>query len=305
MKDQADRLRKMAQDIKQQIESEMHKDLKHTRVIVISSGKGGAGKSTLALNLSLAFAQKGIRVVLMDADLGLANIDIMLGLVPKYNLFHMLQGRKEIKDIIIKGPENLDIIPGGSGISELANLRQADLQRVLLQMGKLDGMYDYMVVDTGAGLSEGVITFLLAADDAIIVTTPEPTSITDAYGIVKSVSKHDYSGNLFLVVNRVADSSEGVLVAEKFKLVCERFLDLTIKPLGYVLNDVLVEEGIRRQKPFIILHPRSQVSRNIRAIADNILEGKAEITVSESRSSGIKGFFKKLAGTAGIGGGRE
>jgi flagellar biosynthesis protein FlhG len=190
----------------------------------------------------------GRKVVLMDADLGMANIDIMLGLVPKYNLYHMMKDKKTINDIIIKGPEGLSIIPGGSGINELANLKEPELKRILVEMGKLDGEYDYMIVDTGAGISNNVTSFLLAADDAIIVTTPEPTSLTDAYGIIKSITKCGYSKNLLLVVNKVSKESEGVLVAQKFKVVGEKFLDLDIKVLGYILQDNQVEQGIRRQQ---------------------------------------------------------
>ena len=227
MKDQANKLREMALNLKNQIEAEM-KGGKQTRVIVIASGKGGVGKSTLALNLSLDLCSLGKKVVLLDADLGLANIDIMLGLTPKYNLYHMIKAKMVLKDIIITGPSGLKIIPGGSGMYELANLKEEELKRILLEMGKVDGDFDYMVVDTGAGISSNVISFLLAADDVIILTTPEPTSLTDAYGIVKSVTKYGYCKNLFLVINRVNRRSEGVLIAQKFKLVSEKFLGLDI-----------------------------------------------------------------------------
>jgi len=192
MSDQAEKLRKMALNIRQQIEAEMAWGPKRTRVIVISSGKGGVGKSTLALNMSLALSLRNHKVVLMDADMGLANLDIMLGLLPKYTIQHVVQGKKRIKDIIIPGPAGISIIPGGSGINELANLNDADLKNIIAEMGKLDGEYDYMIIDTGAGISKNVINFLLAADDVIIVTTAEPTSLTDAYGMVKTIVKDSF-----------------------------------------------------------------------------------------------------------------
>lgn len=296
MNDQADKLRQMALDVKQQIEKEMTRDLKHTRVVVVSSGKGGVGKSTLALNIALCLCLRGKKILLMDADLGLANIDIMLGLVPKYNIHHMIQGKKSLKDIIIAGPGGLSIIPGGSGIAELADLGETDLKRIMVELAKLDGEFDYMIIDTGAGISSNVLSFLLSADDVIFITTPEPTSMTDAYGMVKAVTKRSEGKNLYLVVNRVADNTEGVLVAEKFKLVCERFLNLKIDILGHVVNEPMVGEGIRRQQAFIEIFPRSLAARNIDSIANNLIKANDVSGSTVVSSGGIKHFFKKMIG---------
>lgn len=296
MRDQANKLREMAINLKNQIESEIGKERKQTRVIVISSGKGGVGKSTLALNLSLSLSALGQKVILMDADLGMANIDIMLGLMPKYNLYHMIRDQKPLRDIIINGPSGLKIIPGGSGMNELANLREDELNRILLEMGKLDGEYDIMIVDTGAGISNNVLSFLLAADDAIILTTPEPTSLTDAYGIVKSVTRCGYKGNIYLVVNRVSKESEEILVGQKFKLVSEKFLDLDIKVLGHIVQDPQVEQGIRRQEAFVEAFPKSTAAKNIMSIAEKIADDETTIPRVSSPIGGIRGFIKKLTG---------
>jgi len=296
MNDQADKLRQMALDVKQQIEREMTRELKRTRVVVISSGKGGVGKSTLALNIALCLCLRGKRILLMDADMGLANIDIMLGLVPKYNIHHMIQGKKSLKDIIIAGPGGLSIIPGGSGIAELADLGEIDLKRIMVELGKLDGDFDYMIIDTGAGISSNVLSFLLSADDVIFITTPEPTSMTDAYGMIKAVAKKSEDKVLYLVVNRAADSTEGVLVAEKFKLVCERFLNLKINILGHVINEPMVGEGIRRQQAFIEIFPRSVAARNINSIAANLIRANDAGGSAAVNNSGIKHFFKKIMG---------
>lgn len=299
MKDQANKLREMALNLRNQIEADMGREIRHTRVISVSSGKGGVGKSTLALNLSLKLCAMGKRVLLMDADLGMANIDIMLGLVPKFNLYHMIRDKKALKDIIINGPSGLKIIPGGSGMNELANLREEEMKRILVEMGKLDGDFDYMVVDTGAGISNNVVKFLLAGDDVIILTTPEPTSLTDAYGVVKSVNKYGFDGNIYLVVNRVAKESEGVLVAQKFKLVSERFLALNINILGYILQDYHVEQGIRRQEAFVQVFPKSIASQNITDIAERLVDNdKARNPVLLPINGGIRGFIKKLTGFA-------
>lgn len=298
MRDQAEKLREMALNARHKIEKEILDELKHTKVIVISSGKGGTGKSTLAVNLSIDLCQKGQRVLLFDADLGLANIDIMLGLMPKYNLYHVVTGKKTIQDITISTDSGLDIIPGGSGVYELANLSQDRLRNILFQLGKLDGIYDYMIIDTGAGLSESVITFLLAADDVIIVTTPEPTSITDAYGIVKHLSKNKFAGTIYLVVNRVSDSSEGIMIGEKFKLVCKKFLEVDLILLGYIVNEPLISEGIKKQKSFIKLYPKSTAAKNVGMIADVLLNKEPQDISLKSSRGGIRNFFKKLA--AGI-----
>lgn len=299
MRDQADKLREMALGIKQQIENELSGELQQTRVLVITSGKGGVGKSTLALNLALNLCARRKKVVLMDADLGLANIDIMLGLVPQYNLHHMILGKKNIRDITITGPLGLHIIPGGSGINELANLDSEELKRIVAELGKLDGEYDYMIIDTGAGISKSVLTFVLAANEAIIITTPEPTAITDAYGIVKSIARKSKNLSLYLVVNRVANNSEGIMVAEKFKLVCQKFLDISINPLGHIVDEPLVGEGIRRQQPFVTLFPRTAASQNIQAITEKLVsDGYVTMGHQEVRPRGIRNFFRRITGLA-------
>ncbi len=294
MNDQAEKLRKMALNIRQQIEAEMAWGPKRTRVIVISSGKGGVGKSTLALNISLALSLRNHKVVLMDADMGLANLDIMLGLLPKYTIQHVVQGRKRIKDIIIPGPAGISIIPGGSGINELANLNDADLKNIIAEMGKLDGEYDYMIIDTGAGISKNVINFLLAADDVIIVTTAEPTSLTDAYGMVKTIVKDSFHGKIFLIVNKVKNNSEGVMVAEKFKIACNKFLEVDIVPIGNVVEEPAVKEGIMRQEAFTFAFPQCTATKNVNTIVTHRTEGHDAYLPKSEKSAGVKNFFRKF-----------
>jgi len=295
MNDQAERLREIALSVKQQIETEIRQELKVTRVIVVSSGKGGVGKSTLALNVSINLCSRGQRVLLMDADMGMANIDIMLGLVPKYNIQHVVQGNKSLKDIIISGPEGLSIIPGSSGMVELANLPSSELQKIMVELGKLDGEYDYLVIDTGAGISRNVLTFLLAADDVVIITTPEPPALTDAYGVVKAIARESVGKNLYLVVNRVNNNAEGIMVAEKFKMVCFKFLGLEMKILGHVVNDPLVGEGIRSQQAFSKMFPYNVAAKNINDIAGNLISANPRTGIpSEGSSGGIRKFFRKI-----------
>ena len=296
MKDQAERLREMANQVRQQIEAELLQPHR-SRVVAISSGKGGVGKSTLALNLALILCTQGKRVLLLDADMGMANLDIMLGMVPKYNLFHMIQGKRSLDEIIIPGPQGMSIIPGGSGIQELANLPAGDMKRLLVELGKLDNDYDYMILDTGAGISQNVTTFLLAADDTIIITSPEPTALTDAYGLLKSMNRASYEGKAHLVVNRVSDDSEGILVAEKLKTVAHKYLGVDLVDLGYIINDASVSEGIRQQQPFVEIYPRSRATRNIERIAEKLLAANGEESLSElpeAKPTGIKNFFRRV-----------
>jgi flagellar biosynthesis protein FlhG len=297
MKDQAERLREMANQVRQQIETELIQQVQRARVVAISSGKGGVGKSTLALNLALVLCTQGKKVLLLDADMGMANLDIMLGMVPKYNLFHMIQGKKNLDEIIIPGPQGMSIIPGGSGIQELANLPAGDMKRLLVELGRLDNDYDYMLLDTGAGISQNVTTFLLAADDAIIITSPEPTSLTDAYGVLKSMSRASYNGRVHLVVNRVSDDSEGILVAEKLKMVAQKYLGIDVVILGHIINDSSVSEGIRRQQPFVEIYPRSRATRNIERIAEKLLESHGDVTLAylqDVKPPGIRNFFRRI-----------
>lgn len=291
MKDQADKLRNMAQSLKNKIEADMVKGFKRTRVIVVTSGKGGVGKTNLALNISIAMADRGTRVILFDADLGLANVDIILGLAPRYNLHHVIRNEKEIRDILITGPKGLKIIPGGSGVFELANLPETELKRVITELGRLDGESDYMVIDTGAGISNNVLSFVLAADEIIVVTTPEPTAMTDAYGMIKAAASRDALGRINIIVNRVSSETEGILVGQKLKSVAERFLGVQIHILGHVLEDRAVEESVMKQEPFFVGFPSSVATRNVQMIAARLCDNTADLP---SRNGGLKGFFKNL-----------
>ncbi|MGE5417135.1 MAG: MinD/ParA family protein [Acidobacteriota bacterium] len=292
MKDQAEKLRTMAKSLKTKIEADMVKGFNHTRVIVVTSGKGGVGKTNLALNLSIAMSQLGSRVILFDADMGLANVDIIMGLAPKYNLWHVIRKEKDIKDILLTGPKGLKIIPGGSGVSELANLSDADLKRVISELGKLDGDTEYMVIDTGAGISNSVLSFVLTADEIIVVTTPEPTSLTDAYGIIKTAASKEAGGKIFVIVNRVSTETEGILVGQKLKSVTQRFLGVEVEILGHVLEDRAVEEAVMRQEPFVVSFPSSSAAKNVNELASRLCDITGGNTVR--RSQGLKSFFKNL-----------
>lgn len=169
--------------------------VKKTKIIAVASGKGGVGKSTVSVNLAISIARTGLKVLIFDGDLGLANVNVLLGIIPKYNLYHVVKGHKSLKDIVISTPEGVDIIAGASGYSQLANLNETQRNNLIKGFAELD-RYDVMIIDTGAGISANVIGLVMPADEVIVVTTPEPTSITDSYGLIKSIVSQSKDKNL-------------------------------------------------------------------------------------------------------------
>ncbi len=206
------------------------------------------GKTSFAVALSIALARDGSRVTLLDADLGLANVNVILGIIPKYNLYHVIKGKKKLKDIVIEVPEGFKIIAGASGFHQLANLEAKQRQDFIEAVSDL-GEDDYMIVDTGAGISQNVLSFVGAADEVIVVTTPEPTAITDAYGIIKSIASQAPDKPVRLVVNRVQTVSEGRKVAERVINIAGQFLNIKVENLGFIFDDMYVPKSIRNQKP--------------------------------------------------------
>ena len=261
-----------------------------TRIIAITSGKGGVGKSSISVNLGLAMVRAGKRVLLFEADLGLANINVLMGIIPKYNLYHLVRDRKKLEDIIIHTPEGLDIIPGASGYSSLANLSNREREQIIEEFENLSH-YDIILIDTGAGISSSVVDFTLPADDIIIVTTPEPTSITDAYGIIKSIILIEPKKKIKLLVNRVSSSLEGRKVAERLISICDQFLNYRINSHSFIFDDESVGKAVRSQKPFLILYPKGKASSCLKVVASKVLE--QEVDFSQNGFS-MGGIFRKL-----------
>ncbi|MGI6144221.1 MAG: MinD/ParA family protein [Clostridia bacterium] len=290
MNNQADSLRLIVKQMKNSLHAQINRTKKGTRVITISSGKGGVGKSNLSLNLALALTDFKQKVILLDADMGLANIDVILGLTPLYNLAHVMVGEKNITDIITEGPHGLKIIPGGSGMQELANLKEWELENFLTKLSKIEGITDYLLIDTGAGLSKTVLSFALAADELIVVTTSEPTAITDAYGLIKTLCRQDYLGKIYIVVNRVSSPKEAAIVFNKLKIAVNRFLKHNIDFLGYVVEDAKVGQAVQDQKAFIIEYPHATASHNLYSIAAKITDQEDKL----QQNNGLKAFFSKV-----------
>ena len=265
-----------------------------TKTIAITSGKGGVGKTSLSVSLSIALAQDGSSVTLLDADLGLANINVILGIIPKYNLYHVIKGKKKLKDIVIEVPEGIKIIAGASGFHQLANLESKQRNEFIGAISELDSD-DYMIIDTGAGVSQNVLSFVMAADEVIVVTTPEPTAITDAYGIIKSIAAQSPDKVIKLIVNRVQSVSEGKRVAQRVINIAGQFLNIKIENLGFVFDDMYVPKSVRNQKPFIVSYPKSKASGCVSIIADRISNRE----INGGKGTGLASFFKNLITNTG------
>jgi len=284
-KDQAERLRLIMKNQSDGAEA----GRRGPRIITISSGKGGVGKTNIAINLAIAFAEENKRVVVMDADLGLANVNVILGIIPKFNLYHVIRKQKRIRDIIVDTQYGIQIIAGASGFSQLANLSDESRGNFVNELKNLS-YADIIIIDTGAGVSQNVLTFLRAADEAIIITTPEPTAITDAYGIIKSISSEVTGPNIKLVVNRVRSVMEGKKVAERVINIAGQFLNIKVDNLGFIFEDSVVPRAVIKQDPFITSAPRSKASESIRHLMSRLLD------INYSEESGLGRFLKNIFG---------
>jgi flagellar biosynthesis protein FlhG len=287
--DQAEKLRELVRRETKASPSEPAEEAKtqrSARVIAVTSGKGGVGKTSLAVNLAISLAQEGQKVILIDTDLGLANVDVVMGITPRHNLADVVAGRKGIVDILAPGPAGLEVVPGASGIAELANLSEEKRSRLLGLLGKLESRADTIVVDTAAGVSENVIAFAAAADRVLVIATPEPTSVTDAYATIKLISRHDIHGGLGLVGNMVSDRAEAARIVERITSVASHFLKLQVDSVGYVLEDPSVPAAVRLRRPFLLQFPNSRASQCVRTIARRMQEVE--------HSPKPFGFFRRL-----------
>ncbi len=258
-------------------------------VIAVTSGKGGVGKSNVAVNLGISLARQGLKVAVVDMDLGLANVNVITDVTPPYNLLHVFEGKKELSDIIAPGPGNIQIIAGATGEQDLANLSRHECHVFLDKLSQLDRNVDIIIVDTAAGISEIVLQFVCGADRTILVTTPEPTAVTDAYAVIKAALKRDEEPDFNLVVNRAQDIREGRQIAQKMQRVSNDFLNFPINILGYVLEDKAVPNAVRKRRPFYLEYPDGRASGCIEHVAKR-LQGLE----TDQRPGGFKQFFARL-----------
>jgi flagellar biosynthesis protein FlhG len=262
-----------------------------TKVITVTSGKGGVGKSNFTLNFAIMLQKQGKRVLIFDADIGLANIDVLMGVSPVYSLYHLLKKEKDIWDIIQEGPAGLHFIAGGSGFTDLLRLEDQDLEDFVEQVAQLNGHFDYIIFDTGAGLSKETLKFILAAHETFVVTTPEPTAITDAYAIIKMIHQQEPGVLYRLIVNRVTDGREGRQTADKITLTAKRFMDLDISVLGHVMDDGCVTKAVKKQIPFTLAFPQAEIVRDMERIVSRFLGSNAG---RPEHNTGMKGFMSKM-----------
>ena len=241
-----------------------------TRVIAITSGKGGVGKTNIVANLGYAFSQFGKKVLILDADIGLGNLDVLLGLAPKFNLSHVIMGEKNIREIIISGPGHMQILPASSGIQELTSLSQDQKIRLLKEIDELIDSVDILLIDTAAGISANVMDFSVTAHEIIVVVSPEPTSITDAYALMKILSLKYSEKCCYLLTNLVTSAQEGQEVFRQLNLVTQKFLDISVDHLGSVLFDEKVTRCVRHQKIVCELYPDTAASRCYADVARKI-----------------------------------
>ncbi|MCY0878397.1 MAG: MinD/ParA family protein [Firmicutes bacterium] len=267
----------------------LHQRLAGTRVMAVTSGKGGVGKSSLVLNLALALAERRQRVVILDADLGLANINIMLGYEPVYTLWDVVERRISLKEIVEEGPHGIHIIPGGSGITELARLDAVEIHHIIDAFQELEGDYDWLLIDTGAGIADSVLAFVLAADEALVVTNPEPTALADAYGLIKAVWEQDGKVALKLVVNRAATRDQGTRLGTRLADLAQKALGQPVEFLGQVTEDLVVARAVIKQEPFLTAYPHSDAAYDVKSLADRLLD-----RVPPPRRGGWGAFIRRL-----------
>ncbi len=288
MGDQADSLRLAAG---RQLDSRTGQpdSAQQCRVLAVTGGKGGVGKSNVAVNLSLALCEGGARVLLMDGDLGLANVDLLLGLNPKYTLQHVFDRQVQLPDIIMEGPLGLRILPGGIGLPELANLHTLDIVRLLGLLRLLESEHDLLVIDTAAGIGQLVTRFALAADDVIIVTMPEPTAMVDSYGMIKALKKGQLRGRLHLLVNMVGRPGEDIQFHRSLAAVAKNYLGLELQLLGSLPRDEEIVRCIKQHSPFFVTFPDSPASQEMRRIAGVFLRSLGLVPKRRDQ-----GFFARL-----------
>jgi len=285
LEDQAEKLRRMVREMRP-----------HARVVAVTSGKGGVGKTSIAVNLAVTLARSHCKqVALVDADLGLANVDLMFDIQPRWNLSHLLSGQKDLEDIIALGPEGVEIVPGASGLSHLANLTESQRRLLADQLGRLERRADVCIVDTGAGIGDTVIAMAASADDCLVLATPEPPSIADAYATIKTISRTARPPRLHLLVNMAGSRREARQVHERISSVAGRFLGVEVLNAGHVFCDGHVARAVRRRKPFVTEFPNSQAAWCMRQVTERLIKG----SMAPASPVAGRGFFQRVAGLFG------
>jgi flagellar biosynthesis protein FlhG len=257
------------------------------RTIAIASGKGGVGKTNITANLAIGFSRLDKKVLIFDADLGLSNIDVILNLATKYNIKHLFNGEKKLKDLIIEGPSGIKVLPASSGIQELTELDEFQRLRIIEEFESYDDEVDYLLIDTSSGISANVAFFCMAAQEIIIVTSAEPTAMTDAYALIKVLFTKYQEKNFKVLVNNIKDEKEATEVYRRLSTAAEKFLSISLDYLGYVPYDSLLQRAVRQQKALIEIYPDSEAGKSLIKIAEKL---------SAENSKQIKGTLQFFLG---------
>ena len=260
------------------------------QTIAITSGKGGVGKTNLSVNLAAVLAGLRRRVVLLDADLGLANADILCNVQPRFNLAHVVAGQRALSEVLTPVPAGFSLVPGASGLAKMADLAEADRRRIVADLDGLSEAADMLIIDTGAGIGRNVLSFTSSADHVVVVTTPEPTAITDAYAVMKVLVRCGTAGKISVMVNMVRSRDEALQVHERIASVARQFLKTDVASAGYVLADAAVQQAVRKRASFVTQYPNSAAAQCVHAWARRI-----DHHVDLTPPAGRPGFFARLA----------
>ena len=283
MLDQAASLRRLVDEDENKSSSNPRK----SKIITITSGKGGVGKSNFVVNLGVFLQSKGKKVLIFDADLGMGNDDVLMGLYPKNNIFDIIFTDLTLRDIIIEGSNGVSLIPAGTGLNKIEELTDEQRSTFLEKLEHLDE-FDYILMDTGAGVNKDILAFISASEELIIITTPEPTSLTDAYSLIKAADYFKLKSKAKVIVNKAFTTEEGIETYNKFNRAVSKFLEIKVEYLGCIMDDKKLVQSVRQQKPFVLLYPNCEASKCIMSI------GMKLMGQDTNSSEGAKGLFKRL-----------